>query len=180
MRNLFKYAAAAAVILGTVSGSGTFSKRWTMIAARAEDAAPKQVALTQAQIDNLIAAQKDVRAAAGDKQDSGSDPKVIAAIKKHGFDSLAQYSDVGYSIGLVMSGYDPDAKSYVGTAAVVKKQIEQVQADKSMKPQEKKEALEELNSALKQGDSEKPLPANIELVKANFDKLAETMQQGGE
>ena len=59
----------------------------------------------------------------------------------------------------------------VGNEAVLKSQIAQVQADKKMPPKDKKEALDELNDALKT-----PAPAvenkgNIDLVGKYYDKL---------
>ncbi|MCV5870958.1 hypothetical protein OFN61_37490, partial [Escherichia coli] len=66
-------------------------------------------------------------------------------------------------------------KKYVGAEAVTKAQIAQVQADKKMSAKDKKEALAELNDALKQ-----PAPAienkgNIDVVGKYYDKLAEAL-----
>ena len=48
-----------------------------------------------------------------------------------------------------MAGFDPATKKYVGTEAVIKAQIAEVQADKKMSAKDKKEALADLNEALK-------------------------------
>ena len=53
------------------------------------------------------------------------------------------------NISLVLSGFDPATKKYVGAEAVIKAQIAQVQADKKMSAKDKKEALADLNEALK-------------------------------
>ena len=46
-----------------------------------------------------------------------------------------------------------------------------------MPANEKKEALDELNEALKSADTEKPSQGNIDLVKTNAAKLSESAQQ---
>ena len=70
-----------------------------------------------------------------------------------------------------MGGIDPQTKKYVGDEIVIKAQIKEIQADKKMAPNDKKEALTQLNDALK---SITPLqfPANIPLVAKNYDKLS--------
>lgn len=142
------------------------------------DEAPKQVALTQERIDGLIAAQKEIQPLeermTGDRPDPAMDAKVTAIVKKNGF---AEYSAVGYSVGAVLAGVDPETKKYVGPAAIIKKQIAQVKADTKMPPKEKKEALEELNGALTASGSEKPLPGNVDLVGKNFEQLSGRMPQ---
>ena len=81
------------------------------------------------------------------------DPKVTAQLdavaKKNGFASYDDYNNVIDNIGLVIGGFDPATKKYVGTEAVIKAQIAEVQADKKMSAKDKKEALADLNEALK-------------------------------
>jgi hypothetical protein len=79
------------------------------------------------------------------------------------------------NISLVMGGFDPATKKYVGTEAVIKSQIALVEADKKMSAKEKKDALEDLNSALKQPDVPVQNKGNIDLVAKYFDKLAAIM-----
>ena len=69
--------------------------------------------------------------------------------KKNGFASYDEYNNVIDNISLVLAGFDPATKKYVGTEAVIKAQIAQVQADKKMSAKDKKEALADLNEALK-------------------------------
>ncbi len=80
------------------------------------------------------------------------DPKVTAQLeavaKKNGFASYDEYNDVVDNISLVLGGFDPATKKYVGSEAVIKAQIAQVQADKKMSAKDKKEALADLNQAL--------------------------------
>lgn len=136
----------------------------------------KQIVLSDKQIDGVLAAQKDMDAVTAKLPESSApDQKVIAQLddvaKKHGFAGLDDYSNVVDNISLVIGGFDPATKKYVGTNAVIKAQIAQVQADKKMPAKDKKEALDELNEALKT-----PAPAvenkgNIDLVSKYYDKL---------
>ena len=79
----------------------------------------KQMALTDKQIDAVLAAQKDMNAIT-DKlpQDAKPDPKVIAKLgdiaKKNGFASYDEYNAVLDNVSLVLGGIDPATKKYVG------------------------------------------------------------------
>jgi hypothetical protein len=142
--------------------------------------AVKQIALTDKQVDGVIAAAKDMDALSEKMPESGKpDPKLSAqleaAAKKYGFASYDDYNSVVDNIGLVMSGIDPATKKYVGGAAVIKAQIAQVQADKKMSAKDKKEALEDLTQAAKAPEPTIENKGNIDLVVKNFDKLAAIM-----
>jgi hypothetical protein len=137
----------------------------------------KQMALTEKQIEAMLAADQQMDPVI-DKMppDTKPDAKTIAQLeaiaKKNGFASYDDYNNVSDNISLVFSGIDPATKKYVGNEAVIKAQIAQVQADKKMSPKDKKEALADLNDALKS-----PAPAvenkgNIDLVIKYYDKLA--------
>ena len=149
-------------------------------AAPPQQPALKQMALTEKQIQGVLAAQKDMDAITEKLPDNAKpDAKVTAQLeavaKKNGFASYAEYNNVVENIGLVLGGFDPATKKYVGSEAVIKAQIAQVEADKKMSPKDKKEALADLNDALKA-----PAPAienkgNIDLVAKNYDKLAEAL-----
>ena len=140
----------------------------------------KQMALTDKQIQGVLAAQKDMDAITAKLPDNAPpDAKVTAQLdavaKKYGFASYDEYNDVIDNISLVLGGFDPATKKYVGTEAVIKAQIAQVQADKKMTAKDKKEALADLNEALKA-----PAPAienkgNIDLVGKYYDKLADAL-----
>ena len=143
----------------------------------------KQIALTDKQINGVLAAQKDMDAITQKlPPNTAPSPKVIAQLdavaKKNGFASYDEYNDVVDNISLVLSGFDPVAKKYVGFEAATKAQIAQVQANKQMSAKDKKDALAELNDALKS-----PAPAienkgNIDLVGKYYDKLAEVLGGG--
>ena len=75
------------------------------------------------------------------------------------------------NITLVMGGVDPATKKYVGSEAVIKSQIAQVEADKKMPAKDKKEAIDELNDVLKTPAPAVENKANIDLVGKYYDKL---------
>jgi hypothetical protein len=146
--------------------------------AGAPDEPMKQIALTEAQIQSYIAAAADIEPVLDKipQSDSGQpDAKTMtqldAAAKKHQFASFEDYQDVAANIGLVMDGIDPQTKKYVGADVMLKKQIAEVQADKTMPAADKKQALAELNEALKSIDPVKNA-GNIDLVLKSYDKLA--------
>ena len=143
----------------------------------------KQMALTDKQINGVLAAQKDMDAITQKlPPNAAPSPKVIAQLdavaKKNGFASYNEYNDVVDNISLVLSGFDPVAKKYIGFEAATKAQIAEVQANMQMSAKDKKDALAELNDALKS-----PAPAienkgNIDLVGKYYDKLAEVLGGG--
>jgi hypothetical protein len=149
-------------------------------AAPPQEAPVKQMALTEKQVQGVLAAQKDMDAIT-DKlsENSKPDPKVTASLeavaKKNGFASYDEYNNVVDNISLVLAGFDPATKKYVGSDAVIKKQIAQVQADTKMPAKDKKEALADLNDALKAPAPTIENKGNIDLVAKYYDKLADAM-----
>lgn len=144
---------------------------------------PKQIALTDKQIDQVLAAQKDLDAITDklpQQAPDKPDPKVVAQLddvaKKNGFANYGEYNDVVENIMLVLSGFDPQTKKYVGPEAVFKQQIAAVQADKKMPAKDKKAALDDLNAALKEPPPAIENKGNIDLVGKYYDKLAAAMQ----
>jgi hypothetical protein len=105
------------------------------------------------------------------------DPKIDAKLddvaKKYGFANYPDYNTVVDNISLVLGGVDPATKKYVGTETVIKAQITQIQADKKMSAKDKKDALADLNEALKQKQPEVANKGNIDLVLKYYDKLNE-------
>jgi len=147
----------------------------------AQDEALKQVALSEAQVQAYIAAQAEIEpileklpATASDQPD----PKTMAALeaiaKKYKFASFQEFDEVGANIGLVIDGVDPQTKKYAGADVMLKKQIADLQADKKTPDADKKQALEEMNNALKAFEPIK-FPGNIDLVVKYYDKLAAAM-----
>jgi hypothetical protein len=140
----------------------------------------QQIALTEKQIEGVLAAQKEMDAITDKIPDNAKpDPKVDAQLdavaKKNGFASYADYNAVVDNISLVLGGIDPASKKYVGAEAVMKTQIAQVQADKKMAPKDKKEALADLNEALKQPQPAITNKGNIDLVIKYYDKLSDAL-----
>jgi hypothetical protein len=185
MRKFIRPAATALSIACLAASIAAFSAHSALAQAKPEMAPAqagqpptlKQIPLTDKQIEGVLAAQKDMNAIT-DKlpENSKPDPKVIAQLeaiaKKDGFASYDEYNNVVDNISLVLGGFDPATKKYVGSDAVIKAQIAQVQADKKMSAKDKKDALADLNEALKY-----PAPAienkgNIDIVTKYYDKLA--------
>ena len=112
----------------------------------------KQIALTDAQIESFIAAQKEmvpIVAKAPDREKS--DPKVMeqleAVAKKYKFANYAEYRDVAENIGLVMSGIDPDTKKYVGPDAVIKEHIAFIDSE-NVAANDKEKNYDKINAAM--------------------------------
>jgi hypothetical protein len=144
------------------------------------DQAPtlKQIALTDKQVDGALAASKEMDPITAKLSENAQpDPKVVAQLeaiaKKNGFASYDEFNNVVDNISLVLGGFDPQTKKYVGPEAVLKAQIAQVQADKQMSAKDKKEALADLNEALKSPPPAVENKGNIELVTKSYDKLME-------
>jgi hypothetical protein len=145
----------------------------------AQRPALKQIALTDTQIEGVLAAQKDMDAITAKLPDNATPAKVTAQFdgiaRKNGFANYDEYSNVVDNISIVLAGFDPATKQYVGTEAVIKAQIAQVEADKKMSPGDKKEALADLNDALKAPAPPIENKGNIDLVAKYYDKLADAL-----
>ena len=146
----------------------------------AQEAPVKQIALTEKQIEGVLTAQKDMDAITEKLPENAKpDPKITAQLeavaKKNGFASYDEYNDVVANISMVLGGFDPATKKYVGSDAAIKAQIAQVQADKKMSPKDKKEALADLNEALKSPAPPIENKGNIDLVAKYYDKLADAL-----
>jgi len=151
----------------------------------AEAPAIKQIALTEKQIEGVLAAQKDVDAITDKipenaKPDPKVDAKLDAVAKKNGFASYDEYNSVVDNISLVLGGFDPATKKFVGAETVLKAQLAQIQADKKMSAKDKKEALADLNEALKTPPPAIENKGNIDLVTKYYDKLAEALGESEE
>jgi hypothetical protein len=184
MREIVRPVAAAlsiACLAALMSSSGALAQAKQQMApapaAPMQQAPLKQIALTEKQIESVLAAVKDMDAITEKLQpDAKPDPKVTAQLetvaKKNGFASYDEYNDVVDNIGMVLGGFDPATKKYVGTEAVIKAQIADVQADKKMSAKDKKDALADLNMALKMPAPVIQNKGNIDLVAKYYDKLA--------
>jgi hypothetical protein len=157
---------------------------WSVCCRQEEAPHPlKQMALTDKQIDGVLAAQKDIDEITQKLPASAPpSPKAVAQLdavaKKHGFASFDEYNDVVDNITLVLSGIDPVSKKYVGFDAATKAQIAEVQANKQMSAKDKKGALAELNESLKSPTLPITNKGNIDLVVKNYDKLSDALGGG--
>jgi hypothetical protein len=137
---------------------------------------PSQIQLNAKQIEQYIAAFKELTPLfekldqAGGKPDPKLMGQVEAAVKKFGFKSLDEYDQVVVSIVAVLDGVDPKTKQYTDPVAAIKKEIAAVQADKAMKPEERKKALEGLQAELSEVQPVQH-QSNIQLVLKYYDKL---------
>ena len=149
----------------------------------AQEAPMKQMALTEKQVEGVLSAAKEMDPITEKLPEDGKpDAKILAQLdgvaKKNGFASYDEYNGVVDNISLVLGGFDPATKKYVGNEAVLKMQIAQVQADKKMPAKDKKEALADLNEALKSPGPAIENKGNIDLVAKYYDKLAEALGEG--
>jgi hypothetical protein len=175
--------ACLAASMAVLSGSDALAQAKPQMApaqAAPQEAPVKQIALTEKQIEGVLAAGKDMDAIMEKLPENAEpDAKVTAQLdavaKKNGFASYDEYNNVTDNIGMVIAGFDPVTKKYVGNEAVIKGQIAQVQADKKMSAQDKKDALADLNDALKNPTPPIQNKGNIDLVAKYYDKLAASM-----
>ena len=195
MRNLIRSLpiALATVCLAAsfhvASGHDAFAQAKSAPAQASPADAPqlKQIPLTDKQVQSVLAAQKEMDALSEklpDDPDAQPDSRVMAQLdgvaKKYGFADYGDYTTVVDNITLVLGGFDPQTKTYIGAEAVLKKQIAAVEADNKIPSKEKKQALDDMNAALKM-----PAPAienkgNIDLVTKYYDKLADLFSDNGD
>jgi hypothetical protein len=168
----------AAVLLAVASFLASLSLQGV---AQAQDSI-KQVKLSDAHIKGFISAQADMAKISEKMQATTSekpDPKIQAELEtiatKNGFKDFAEYDDVAANISMVMAGIDPQTGTYTDPISSIKKEIEEVTADKTLQDKDKKQMLEELNEALK---SAQPVqfPENIEIVKKNRVEIDKVLQ----
>jgi hypothetical protein len=150
----------------------------------AQAAAPpalKQIALTDKLVEDSLATNAEILPVVAKLPETAKpNPKVVAQLddiaKKHGFANYGEYDEVSGNINLVLSGFDPETKQYVGQDAVLKKEIDAINADSKMPAKDKKAALAALNTELK---SITPLQFqdNIKVVAKYLDQLSAAMPQ---
>ena len=151
-------------------------------AVRAAEEQFKQVQLDEKMIQGFISAQKDMAdlaAKSGAQQSEKPDPKVQAELeaiaKKHGFQSFVDFDDVAFNISMVMGGLDPQSGQFTDPIAAIKKEIEDITADKTIPDKDKKQMLDELADALKNTPPLK-FPANVDIVKKFRAEIEKVLQ----
>ena len=98
-----------------------------------------------------------------------------AIAKKHGFASFIEFDDVAFNISMVMGGLDPQSGSFTDPIAAIKKEIEDVTADKTIPEKDKKQMLDELAEALKNTPPLK-FPENVDIVKKFRAEIEKVLQ----
>jgi len=135
-----------------------------------------QIQLTEKNVEDFIAAQKDMSALAEKirgavKQASGKyKVERDAVTKRYGFRDYAEYDAVAINISMVMAAIDPQTKEYADPQTAIKKEIDDVRTDRTIPNNQKKQLLAELHEALKSAPSVQ-FPSNIELVRKYYDKI---------
>jgi len=172
MQTFFRAALLAAAALAFVAAPAS---------AQGTPPQPKQIKLTEQQVQGYVAAQSDLSAVTskikGDKPDQKLVAELEAAAKKHGFASLQELDEVSFNVGLVMSGLDPKTKEFSQPPVAIKKEMAAVNADKSIPEKDKKQILGDLNQALSFA-KDVQFPENIELIKKYYDKIDAAMPKG--
>jgi len=180
MRKLIRPLAAVVYIACLAVANCVISADCATAQEQAASPAVKQMVLNKKQIEGVIAAQKEMDEI-NEKVSEKPKPYLIvaeqleSAAKKNGFASYEEYTNVVDNISIVLAGFDPVTKKYIGSEALIRAQIAQVQADKNMPAEDKTEALDELNNALKSPAPPVENKGNIDLVATYYDKLADTM-----
>ena len=170
MKAVVRAAAIAAALFISFAGAAS---------AQQQESAPPQIALTDQQVQGFITATPEITKITEKLQaepDKKTQAQLDAIAKKAGFASFGEYGSVSANVSMVMQGIDPKTKKFGDPKAMIQAQITELQADKKMKPAEKKEALAELNQALKDVQPIKN-QGNIALVEKNYDKIAPLMQE---
>ena len=140
---------------------------------------PAQINLTEKQVEGFIAAQKDMSAVVGKMQAAATADKAAtkkyeaemeAVTRKHGFKDFIEYEAVAASISMVMAAIDPQTKTFTDPQNAIKKEIDEVTADKAIPENDKKQLLQELKEALKTAEPIQ-FPGNVELVRKYYDQI---------
>ena len=128
VRHLAAALGTACLTIAMTAGGALAQDKQAPPAAQAAPQQPprvKQIVLTDKQIEGVLAAHKDIDAITSKLPDNAKpDPKVAAqleeAVRKNGFASYEEYNDVVDNIGMVLAGFDPATRKYVGSEAVLK------------------------------------------------------------
>ena len=137
----------------------------------------RQVLLTNADVKNYIAAQRElvgiIFRMPEDRADlpgmkSGGQVELI--VRQHGFSDLEAYNVVARNIALVLEGVDPRTRTFVGADAMLRRQLRDVEADSSATIEEKEAAKSELLAQMK-AIAPIAFPENVGLVMRNLNEI---------
>ena len=180
-------AASVALLAACPGASAQQPKQMAPQPQAAPPAAPQppqlqQIALTDKQVQGLLDSQHEMDAITAKLPDDPSKPpdaktmaQLDAVAKKYGFASYAEYGNVAANVDMLLDGFDPKTKKFVGIEASLKQQIALIQADTKMPAKDKKEALDELDDSLRNMPKIQ-FPANVDLVAKYYDKLNDALR----
>lgn len=144
----------------------------------------KQMPITDQQVVSFIAAQKDFEplvqklSEAADKPDAALTAQLNEVSKKHGFAGFDEYMDVNDNIAFVMGGINKVTKEFTEPVERLKKDLEEIKADKEIPEDEKKLAVEDLTQEIKNAEPLKN-KENVEVVKRHYDELSKLLPEEG-
>lgn len=136
----------------------------------------KQIALTDQLVTSFIAAQKDFAPLASKLVEGGESPDAALTkelediAKKHGFANFAEFEDVGANITIILDGLDRASGTFTDPIEKMKKELDDIKADDSIPPEDKKLAVDDLTQEIAQS---KPLEhkGNIDVVKKHVAEI---------
>jgi len=154
------------------------------VAAPARAQELRQLALTDQHITTFIAAQPDFAplvvklSEAAERPDDSLKGELDTVAKKHGFANFDEYMDVNDNIAFVMGGLNEKSMEFTEPVERLKKDLEEIRADKDIPEEDRKLALEDLELEIK---SAAPLQfrENIEVVKRHFADLLKLLPDDG-
>jgi type I restriction-modification system DNA methylase subunit len=139
----------------------------------------KQIKLSEKHLESFISSHKDMaellEKLPAETSESAAQREIDAVAKKHGFKDHNEYNEVAANIDLVMSCIDPKTREFTEPPVLLKKELDDVMADKSMPEQDRKQWVDELTERVK---TAQPIlhRSNVDLILKYYDKL-EPLQQ---
>jgi opacity protein-like surface antigen len=167
---------AAAMLLGVAAMSASVAPS----VAQGQPAPPKQVALTDAHIKQMIDVKgvlDAIDAKYGNDKSEAADKKAMAeaeaAVQKAGFKGgLNEFDNIAFSVGVVLGSLD-DNNTLMSKEQIIARTTKEIEAA-NMPAAEKAKAMADMKRGI--GEMEAPMPANVEIVKKQAAKLREMMQ----
>jgi hypothetical protein len=105
----------------------------------------KQMALTDKQIEGVLAAQKDMEEITAKLPDNPTPDKITAQLdgvaRKNGFASYDEYTNVVDNISIVLAGFDPATKRYVGTMPSSRRRLRKLRPTRKCRPATRRKHL---------------------------------------
>jgi hypothetical protein len=145
----------------------------------------QQIKLTEAQVKGFVNAQKEINGIQGiaeklqatqDKPDPALQKQLEDIAKKNGFKDFAELDDVAANVSIVLTGLDPQTGEYTDPVELIKKEMEEVKADKTIPEKDKKQTLDEMADALKNTPPLK-YKENVALVKKYQKDIEKALEQ---